>query len=170
MAASDANGGSLDDVSTGLQFFSKLKAAKNFVPIEATPATVQNGQTPITLDWDYLQATYAGASKGKVQWKYVIPSDVAYGNFYVQAIVKDSPHPAAARLWPELLYSDEGQNIWLKGGSVPIRLPAMQKKGTANKAYVAKLPALPKNAKPVFATPAQILKGKADVLAGWSKI
>ena len=32
--------------------------------------------------------------------------------YYYQAINKDAPHPAAARLWQEFLYSDEGQNLY----------------------------------------------------------
>ena len=51
-----------------------------------------------------------------------MPSDGVFGSFYSQAISKFAPHPAAARLWQEFLYSDEGQNIWLKGLSRPVRL------------------------------------------------
>ena len=51
-----------------------------------------------------------------------MPTDGVFGSFYSQAISKFAPHPAAARLWEEFLYSDEGQNIWLKGLSRPVRL------------------------------------------------
>ncbi len=44
-----------------------------------------------------------------------MPADGVYAQFYSQAINKDAPHPAAARLWMEYLYSAEGQNLWLKG-------------------------------------------------------
>ncbi len=47
------------------------------------------------------------------------------GGFYYQAINADAPHPAAARLWQEYLYSDEGQNLWLAGGARPVRADAM---------------------------------------------
>jgi putative spermidine/putrescine transport system substrate-binding protein len=53
-------------------------------------------------------------------------------------------------LWQEFLYSDEGQNIWLKGGARPIRLDAMVKKGTANKSAIKALPATKKGAKPIY--------------------
>ena len=58
----------------------------------------------------------------------------------MQAINKDAPHPAAARLWQEFLYSDEGQNLWLKGGARPVRAEAMVKAGTIDKAAHAALP------------------------------
>ena len=46
-AASLANGGSLDDIGPGIDFFKKVKDAGNFNPVEVTPATVQSGETPI---------------------------------------------------------------------------------------------------------------------------
>ena len=61
-----------------------------------------------------------------------MPTDGLFGSYYSQAISKFAPHPAAARLWQEFLYSDEGQNIWLKGLSRPVRLAAMQEAGTAD--------------------------------------
>jgi len=166
-ASALANGGTLNTVSKGLDFWKTMKANGNFIPVEATPATVQSGQTPITLDWDYLQGKYSKESAGKVDWKVVVPSDAVYGGFYAQAVVKNSPHPAAARLWQEFMYSDQGQNIWLKGGARPIRLSAMVKTQKANATYVAALPAVPAGQKAVFATLDQILSAKDTVAAIW---
>ncbi len=59
---------------------------------------------------------------------------------YIQAISKYAPHPNAARLWEEYLYSDAGQNIWLKGYCNPIRYEAMVTAGTVDAAAQAKLP------------------------------
>lgn len=165
-----ANGGSLNSIAKGLDFMKQLKKIGNFIPVEATPATVQSGQTPITLDWDYLQGKYSKASVGKVNWKVVVPSDAVYGGFYAQAIVKDSPHPAAARLWQEFLYSDEGQNLFLKGGARPIRLPAMVDSGTVNATYLAALPPTPAGAKAVFANLRQILAAKDVVAKVWGTL
>lgn len=169
-AAALANGGSVTNIQPGIDFFSALKKAGNFIPVEATPATVQSGQTPITLDWDYLQAKYKDEASGKVDWKVVVPSDAQYGGFYTQAIVKNSPHPAAARLWEEFLYSAAGQNLWLKGGARPILLESMKAAGTANKTYLAALPDMPAGAKPTFATLIQQLNAKIAVAQNWSKI
>jgi putative spermidine/putrescine transport system substrate-binding protein len=149
-ATSIANGGGLQDITKGLDFWAQMKKIGNFIPVESTPATVQSGQTPITLDWDYLQAKYSKDAAGKVDWKLVVPSDSVFFGGYAQAVVKNSPNPAAARLWQEFLYSDQGQNIWLKGGARPIRLDAMIKKGTANKASIKALPVTPKGAKPIY--------------------
>ena len=69
-----------------------------------------------------------------------MPSDGLFGGYYSQAISAYAPHPAAARLWQEFLYSDEGQNIWLKGGARPVRLPSMQDAGTADEEALSALP------------------------------
>ena len=70
-----ANGGSADDISPGVDFFKKLKKAGNFLPVDPTPATIESGQTPIVIDWDYLNAAQAAKLKGKVDWKMVVPAE-----------------------------------------------------------------------------------------------
>ncbi|MFJ4849848.1 MULTISPECIES: ABC transporter substrate-binding protein [unclassified Streptomyces] len=167
-AAALANGGSFDDIQAGLDFFAKLKKNGNYTPVESTPATVEKGETPISIDWDYLNAGYAKefASKG-LDWKVVVPEDGKYAQYYSQAINKDAPHPAAARLWQEYLYSAEGQNLWLKGFARPVLMPAMETAGTLDKDAAAKLP--PVTGTPSFPTEDQQNKAK-DVLAqGWAK-
>jgi ABC-type Fe3+ transport system substrate-binding protein len=140
-AAALANGGSLDDIGPGIDFFKKVKDAGNFNPVEITPATVQSGETPLAIDWDYVNAglTETLAEDG-VEWQVNVPTDGVFGSYYSQAISKFAPHPAAARLWQEFLYSDEGQNIWLKGLSRPVRLDAMQEAGTADAEALSALP------------------------------
>ena len=140
-AAALANGGSLDDIGPGIDFFKQIKDVGNFNPVEITPATIQSGETPLAIDWDYLNAglTETLAAEG-VDWQVAVPSDGLFGGFYSQAISKFAPHPAAARLWEEFLYSDEGQNIWLNGGARPVRLPVMAEAGTADEEALAALP------------------------------
>ena len=54
--ASVANGGSADDIAPGVDFFKKLNDAGNFLPVDPTAATIESGQTPVVIDWDYLNA------------------------------------------------------------------------------------------------------------------
>jgi ABC-type Fe3+ transport system substrate-binding protein len=140
-AAALANGGSLDDIGPGIDFFKKLKDTGNFNPVEVTPSTVEAGETPIAIDWDYVNAALIKTlADSGAEWKITVPSDGLFGSFYSQAISKFAPHPAAARLWEEFLYSDEGQNIWLKGLSRPVRLQAMTEAGTVDAEAVKALP------------------------------
>ncbi|AJE39704.1 ABC transporter substrate-binding protein [Streptomyces nodosus] len=167
-AASLANGGSFDDIQPGLDFFARLKKNGNYTPVESTPATVEKGETPITIDWDYLNAGYADEFKSKgLDWKVVVPDDGMFSQYYSQAINKDAPHPAAARLWQEYLYGAEGQNLWLQGYARPVLMPAMEKAGTLDKDAAAKLPEV--SGTPAFPSEDQQNKAKTVVAQGWGK-
>lgn len=162
--ASVANGGSLDDVSKGVDFFHQLKQKGNYVPVVGTAATVKSGQTPVLFEWDYLSASHG---KDVSTWKIFVPSNAIIGGYYSQAINKAAPHPAAARLWEEYLYSDEGQNLWLKGGARPVRQAAMTSAGTIDATAAAALPAVPGT--PQVPTGDQTSKASAYVVANWSQ-
>ena len=134
-----SQGGSVDDVAPGVEFFRKLRAAGNFLPVDPTPATVESGQTPVVIDWNYLNA----AETAKLPtWQLVVPPNAVVAGYYYQAIDKDAPHPAAARLWQEFLYSDEGQNLFAAGGVRPVRADQMMQAGTIDKVAVGKIPVI----------------------------
>jgi putative spermidine/putrescine transport system substrate-binding protein len=165
LMAGIANGGSVDDIAPGVDFFVRLKDAGNFVPVDPTPATIESGQTPVVVDWDYLNSA---ETKKLPTWRVFVPSDALVGGYYFQAINKDGPHPAAARLWQEFLYSDEGQNLFLKGLARPVRADAMEKAGTVDKALLAALP--PVHGTPVVPTDEQSKKNSDYLGANWSKV
>jgi len=161
--ASLANGGTVDDIGKGVDFFHQLKLKGNFVPVQATTATVKNGTTPVVFDWDYLSA---GHGTDVPTWKVFVPSNAILLDFYAQAISKNAPHPAAARLWEEYLYSDEGQNLWLKGLARPVRMAAMQASGKLDAAAAAKLPQA--NGTPIRLSPEQATAAKTYLAAHWA--
>ena len=134
------SGGTLDDFAPGIDFFGKLQKAGNLLKVDVTTATVASGETPVVFDWDYLNATHQADNPA---WKVVVLDGTGYAGYYNQAINKSAPHPAAARLWQEFLYSDEVQNLWLKGGARPARMAAMTDAGTIDAALAAALPEAP---------------------------
>ncbi|MCC4909133.1 ABC transporter substrate-binding protein [Microbacterium sp. cx-59] len=132
--------GTLDDFQPGIDFFSELNKAGNMLKVDVTSGTVASGETPVVFDWDYLNAAHAESNPN---WKVVVFPGTGYAGYYNQAINKNAPHPAAARLWQEFLYSDEAQNLWLAGGARPARMEAMQTAGTLDEDLASKLPAAP---------------------------
>ncbi|GAA4778329.1 ABC transporter substrate-binding protein [Microbacterium gilvum] len=134
------SGGTLDDFQPGIDFFSELNAAGNLLKVDVTSATVASGETPVVFDWDYLNAAHSAENP---DWKTVVLDGTGYAGYYNQAINADAPHPAAARLWQEFLYSDEVQNLWLKGGARPVRADAMAAAGTIDEELYAALPEAP---------------------------
>jgi putative spermidine/putrescine transport system substrate-binding protein len=139
-AAAIANGGSLDNAQPGLDFFKKVNDAGNFVPVIAKQATVASGETPVILRWDYSALADRDSLAGNPNIEVVIPKSGTIAGIYIQAISAYAPHPNAAKLWMEFLYSDEGQNIWLKGYCHPIRYNDMQSRGVIPADLAAKLP------------------------------
>ena len=170
VAAALANGGSADNLQPGIDFFKDLTTSGNLIPVNPNDATVASGQTPIVIDWTYNQGGLIAtlAPKG-ITWKVVVPSDGApVAAFYNEAINKDAAHPAAARCWVEYVFSDAGQNTWLKGFALPVRLGAMQKAGTVDAAALAAVgaPATP----PVQLTQAQTDAATTFLKANWKFI
>lgn len=141
-ASSLANGGSLDDAQPGLDFFKQLNDAGNLVPIIATAATVAAGETPITIRWTYnaLSNRDTTAASGGPTIEVVVPASGRFAGVYVQGISAFAPHPNAAKLWQEFLYSDEGQNTWLKGYCHPIRYESLVAENKVPQEQLDKLP------------------------------
>ncbi|PKH37360.1 putative spermidine/putrescine transport system substrate-binding protein [Nocardioides alpinus] len=164
MMASIANGGSADDIAPGVDFFTELKKAGNFLTVDPDSTTIEQGTTPVVIDWDYLGAA---AAANVDTWKTVVPSEAVVAGYYFQAINADAPHPAAARLWQEFLYSDEGQNLWLKGGARPVRGDAMAEAGTIDAALWDALPVV--EGEPVIPTDEQTVTAGEYLAANWSK-
>jgi putative spermidine/putrescine transport system substrate-binding protein len=167
MMANLAQGGTASNIADGVSFFQKLKAAGNFSPVSATGATIKAGTTPVVFNWDYLNLpSYVGVTN----WKVFVPQGTALGGYYTQAINKSAPHPAAARLWEEFLYSQAasgGQNLWIEGGARPVEQTAMQSAGSLNATAASKLPSV--SGTPVFLTQAQNTAAANYLAANWAK-
>ncbi len=168
-AAALGNGGSLNNIEPGIQYFKKLASVGNFIPTGATPASIASGQCRVSLDWTYLQVKYEQglAAKG-IKWKVFVPSNAKYAGYYVQAISKYAPDPAAARLWEEFLYSPTGQNLWLAGFATPVELRAMIANGTINRSLLSAIPKV--SGVPSFPTPSELSKAQQAVIAQWPSI
>jgi putative spermidine/putrescine transport system substrate-binding protein len=167
MMANLVEGGTASNIAKGVSFFQQLKAKGNFSPVSATGATIKSGSTPVVFNWDYLNLpSYVGVSN----WKVFIPQNAVLGGYYAQAINKSAPHPAAARLWEEFLYSqatDGGQNLWLQGGARPVEQVAMASNGSIDKSAAAKLPAV--SGSPVFLSQGQATSAATYLATNWAK-
>jgi len=170
MAAALANGGTLDDVTPGLEFFKKLNDAGNFVPVIAKQATIAKGETPVVMRWDYNALADKNALAGNPEIEVVIPQSGVIAGVYLQAISAYAPPPNAANLWMEFLYSDEGQLIWLKGGCHPIRYNDMVKRNVIPQELNDALPPAELYAKAVFPTVEQINNAKQLIAEKWMEV
>jgi putative spermidine/putrescine transport system substrate-binding protein len=169
-ASALANGGSLDDAQPGLDFWKKVVDAGNFVPTIANAGTIAQGETPITVRWTYnalANRDEAAAAGGDAQIEVVVPATGRFAGVYVQAISAFAPHPNAAELWMDFLYSDEGQNIWLKGYCHPIRYENLVAEGKVPQAQLDKLPDVEGA---VFPTLDQLNAAKELITTQWDTV
>ncbi|MBN9612392.1 MAG: ABC transporter substrate-binding protein, partial [Actinobacteria bacterium] len=159
------SGGTLDDFAPGVDFFKKLNQAGNFLTVDPDPATITSGETPVVIDWSFNNV---GMQADKPSWKNAQLPGTAYVSYYSEAISKDAPHPAAARLWQEFIYSDEVQNLYLQAGAFPVLMSAMDKAGTLDKAALEAAGGLPADS--TTATPAQTEAANKLLATEWPKV
>jgi len=194
-AANLANGGTTASVQKGIDYFSDMKKSGNFVTALASGQNFLAGAYKVSFSWSFNgPGAVATAAKAGKTVKYVIPSDaVIKGTPYIMAIPFNAPHPAAARLWTEFLYSQNkgkssmqlgstkgmtgskifasingGQNIWIAGGALPVMYEAMVAKKTNVTAPAGY--EIPAGAKIITPTPAEQDAAKALLKAQWPAI
>ena len=156
--------------AAGLKFFSDLNKAGNFVPVVGKAASFAQGATPIIIRWDYNALADRDTLKGNPKVQVVVPKTGIVAGVYVQAISAYAPHPNAAKLWMEYLYSDEGQLAWLKGYCHPIRFNDLVAKGKVPKALLDNLPPADSYAKAVFPTLEQQAAAKEVITKQWDAV
>jgi len=166
-AAALANGGSLDNIQPGVDFFAKVKKAGNFNPTFALPANVAKGATPVAIRWDYLLLASRDSFNGNPAVTVTVPKSGSYAGYYCQAISKYAPNPNAAKLWQEFLYTDEVQLLFLKGYTHPARYTDLAKRNKVPASLAAKLPPADAYSNVKFATVAQITKAQAVLQEQW---
>ena len=99
-----------------------------------------------------------------------MPKTGVMAGVYVQAISAFAPHPNAAKLWMEYLYSDEGQLLWLKGYCHPIRFNDLAAKGLIPADLMAALPPADGYAKAVFPTLDEQAASKDAITKQWDSV
>jgi putative spermidine/putrescine transport system substrate-binding protein len=156
--------------TAGLEFFKELNAKGNFVPVIGKPATLAQGQTPILINWDYNALAGRDTLAGNPPVEVVVPKTGVVAGVYVQAISAYAPHPNAAKLWMEYLYSDEGQLGWLKGYCHPIRFNDLAKRGVIPQELLDKLPPAAAYEAAAFPTLDEQSAAKEAISKNWDSV
>jgi putative spermidine/putrescine transport system substrate-binding protein len=164
--AKDAKGAG----DAGLKFFSDLNKNGNFVPVIGKAASLAQGSTPVIIRWDYNALADRDTLKGNPAVDVVVPASGVVAGVYVQAISAYAPHPNAAKLWMEYLYSDEGQLGWLKGYCHPIRFNDLAEKGKIPQDMLDKLPPADAYKKAVFPSLDEQAASKEAITKQWDSV
>ncbi len=156
-------GGTLDDFTPGIEYFTELNDAGNFLPVNVTEAAIASGEIKVAFDWSYNNLAVAQNVDG---WEVTTLPGAVYTSFYNQAVSKDAPHPAAARLWQEFLYSAEAQNLFIVGGAYPVTIQTLQDSGTVDQDALDALGEL--EGELVTPTPEQAADAATLLAANWA--
>ena len=154
----------------GLQFWKEVNDAGNFIPVIADQGKIAQGETPLTVEWDYLCLANRDKLAGNPEIEVVVPKSGVIAGPYAGGISAYAPHPYAARLWWEFVMSDEGQNLYLKGYAHPIRFNDMVKRGVVPQAMLDKLPPAENYAKAVFLTVDELQTANKTITENWRKV
>ncbi|MCV9961066.1 ABC transporter substrate-binding protein [Pararhizobium sp. BT-229] len=154
----------------GLGLFAEINKAGNFVPVIGKSASLAQGSTPIVIAWDYNGLSWRDTLAGNPPLEVVVPATGVIAGVYVQAISAFAPHPNAAKLWMEYLYSDEGQLGYLKGYCHPIRFNDLAKNGKIPQDMLDKLPPAAAYEKAIFPTLEEQAAGKEVITTKWDSV
>ncbi len=165
LAAAYANGGGEDNIKPGLDWFKQLRDNGNLRQgVVLNVAAVQKGECPISLVYDF--DGFAKRDATKLPLQVIIPKDATVGMLFAEYINAVAPHPNAAKLTQDFLFSDEGQILLATGYAHParkdVKLPDdVAKKMLPDSAY-GKL-YFPKNL-------TSFSKAINDIVNGWNAI
>ncbi|MDD6155322.1 MAG: ABC transporter substrate-binding protein [Eubacteriales bacterium] len=120
IASAYAFGGSLDDLDPAFDFWKKMAKAGRINTLDITQQNFETGEVPVGVVWSFTAAPY---KKKITEYKMeaTIPQDGAILSGYASVINKYAPHPYAAALAREYIFSDKGQANLAKAGAIPTR-------------------------------------------------
>jgi putative spermidine/putrescine transport system substrate-binding protein len=170
-SSSLANGGSLDDIDPGIQFFGELSKQGIYIPLQANVANLANQQVLISLDWSFnMPGAAAVLKESGIDFSASVPSDGVMGGYYCDAITNGAPHPNAARLWMEWVTSGKGALLYLDGGAIPALYPQFVADGKVPQDVQDQFPDEQTLASLQFPTLDQTATASAEVGANWNSV
>ncbi len=118
-AANLAMGGSLQDFSPAIDYFSQLHVNGLILPAQTATAAVQQGEIPILIDADFNG--YGLANDEGAPIEVVIPCEGSLALPYVMSLVANAPHPENGQALLDFALSSEGQRLFASSYLRPVR-------------------------------------------------
>ena len=164
LASAYAFGGGIDNIQPGLDFWKEMAKAGRIDQGDILLQRVQAGEVEVGVTWSYNALGYRDQTPN-YKFHYYVPQDGAIMSGYASIINKYAPHPHAAALAREYIFSDAGQINLAKGYAIPTRtdvvIPAdVQAKGIPSEQT--------KNAVPVT-DPAKYAEVCAKIATAWQE-
>lgn len=120
LATAYAFGGSIDDIQPGIDFWKEMASAGRIDQGDILLQRIQAGEVECGVTWSYNALTYRDQTPNYT-FDVCVPSDGAIMSGYASIINKYAPHPYAAALAREYIFSDKGQTNLAIAGAIPTR-------------------------------------------------
>lgn len=120
IASAYAFGGDLNNLDPAFKFWEKMAKAGRINTLDILQQNFETGEVPVGVIWSFTAVPYKDQiTKYKLQAD--IPTDGSIMSGYASVINKNAPHPYAAALSREYIFSDEGQANLAAAGAIPTR-------------------------------------------------
>lgn len=126
LAAAFAHGGSETRLQPALAQFARLRREDRLMTANPSIARMERAEADVFLLWDFHALALRERLANAADYEVLIPSDGATTSGYSPIINRHAPHPNAAMLAHEYIFSDAGQIQLARGHARPIRLRHLQ--------------------------------------------
>lgn len=126
LAAAIALGGDETRLQPALDAFAKLEQQGRLLHHNAAVSDLQRATADVFLLWDFVALGYRSRVSRPSEYEVLIPSDGSVTSGYTTLVNRHAPHPNAALLAREYIFSDAGQLQLARGYARPIRLEHLE--------------------------------------------
>ena len=125
LSAAIALGGDETRLQPALAAFAPLARQHRLVMTNGSPALMERGEADVFVLWDFNALSYRDRIPNAADYEVLIPSDGSVTSGYTTLINRNAPHPNAAMLAREYIFSDAGQVQLARGNARPIRADSL---------------------------------------------
>lgn len=120
IASAYAFGGDLENLDPAFEFWTEMAEEGRINSVDILQQNFETGEVTVGVIWSYTAIPYKEAIT-QYAMETSIPSDGSIMSGYASVINKYAPHPHAAALAREYIFSDAGQANLAKAGAIPTR-------------------------------------------------
>lgn len=120
IASAYAFGGDLENLEPAFEFWTEMAENGRINTLDILQQNFETGEVPVGVIWSFTAIPYK-EQISQYNLEATIPSDGSIMSGYASVINKYAPHPYAAALAREYIFSDEGQANLASAGAIPTR-------------------------------------------------
>ena len=120
IASNFALGGDLTNLDPAFDFWAQMAKDGRINTLDITQQNFETGEAEVGVVWSFTGVPYS-KDITNYEMKATVPTDGSIQSGYASVINKYAPHPNAAALAREVMFSDEGQTYLANAGGIPTR-------------------------------------------------